>query len=238
MRLQRGTKMTYCIGGSRFPGGWLVYPCCSHLEHRASVKRFVSLQFINVRHSVGLFRRVINPSSGRYLKRTQNKHRHPCLNWDWNLRSQRSNERTQFMPYSARPLRSAVPGWCRGLFLCRDVRVLEPTLPSTWRMLGYLSRRLSGRSFKLVVHLHLMRQCGCDALGKLSPYDKSCFFFLFFNSGISLQAVINVVRKGKNCRLYFVFPCCFDVWILRSLVTPLVLNRCTLYFRHITSIVV
>jgi hypothetical protein len=29
---------------------WLIYSCCSHLEHRASVKRFVSLQFLNLRH--------------------------------------------------------------------------------------------------------------------------------------------------------------------------------------------
>jgi hypothetical protein len=55
--------------------GWLVYSCCSHLEHRASVKRFVSLQFLNLRYSVGLLRRVISPSQGRYLTQTQNKHR-------------------------------------------------------------------------------------------------------------------------------------------------------------------
>jgi hypothetical protein len=34
--------------------GWLVYSLYSHLEHRASVKSFVSLQFPNLRHSVGL----------------------------------------------------------------------------------------------------------------------------------------------------------------------------------------
>jgi hypothetical protein len=57
--------------------GWLVYSCCSHLEHnRASVKRFVSLQFLNVRHSVGRLRRVISSSQGRYLTQTQNKHIH------------------------------------------------------------------------------------------------------------------------------------------------------------------
>jgi hypothetical protein len=28
--------------------GWLVYSCCSHLEHKASVKRFVSLQFLDL----------------------------------------------------------------------------------------------------------------------------------------------------------------------------------------------
>jgi hypothetical protein len=30
-----------------------LYSCCSLLEHRASVKRFVSLQFLNLRQSVG-----------------------------------------------------------------------------------------------------------------------------------------------------------------------------------------
>jgi hypothetical protein len=59
---------------------WLVYSCCSHLEHRASVKRFVSIQFLNLRHSVGLFGRVISPSQGRYLTQTGiNPNRHPCL---------------------------------------------------------------------------------------------------------------------------------------------------------------
>jgi hypothetical protein len=52
---------------------WLVYSCCSHLEHRASVKRFVSLEFLNLRHSVRLLGRVISPSQGRYLTQTQNE---------------------------------------------------------------------------------------------------------------------------------------------------------------------
>jgi hypothetical protein len=78
--------------------GWLVYSCCSHLEHRASVKRFVSLQFLNLGHSVGLLERVISPSQGRYLTQTQNKHRHPYLELGSNPRSQRSSEQRQFMP--------------------------------------------------------------------------------------------------------------------------------------------
>jgi hypothetical protein len=40
------------------------YSCYSHLEHRASVKRFVSLQFLNLRQW------GINPSEGRYLQGT------------------------------------------------------------------------------------------------------------------------------------------------------------------------
>jgi hypothetical protein len=35
------------------------------------VKRFVSLQFLNLIHSVGLLGRVISPSQGRYLTQTQ-----------------------------------------------------------------------------------------------------------------------------------------------------------------------
>jgi hypothetical protein len=35
-------------------GFFLYYACCSHSEHRASVKRSVSLQFFNLRKSVGL----------------------------------------------------------------------------------------------------------------------------------------------------------------------------------------
>jgi hypothetical protein len=78
--------------------GLLVYSCCPHLEHTASVKRFVSFQFLNIIHSLWLHGRVISPSQGRYLTQTQNKHRHPYLEWDSNPRSQSSSERKEFMP--------------------------------------------------------------------------------------------------------------------------------------------
>jgi hypothetical protein len=42
---------------------WLVglaYSYCSRLEHRASVKRLVSLQFLNLRHAVGYRGRMIS----------------------------------------------------------------------------------------------------------------------------------------------------------------------------------
>jgi hypothetical protein len=58
---------------------WMVYSCCSHFEPKASVKRFVSLQFLNLRHSVGLLGRVISPSQGRYLAQTQNKHKQTSM---------------------------------------------------------------------------------------------------------------------------------------------------------------
>jgi hypothetical protein len=56
-----------------------LHSCCSHLEHRTSVKRFVSFQFLNPTQSVGLLGRWISPSQGCYLRRTtqtQNKCRH------------------------------------------------------------------------------------------------------------------------------------------------------------------
>jgi hypothetical protein len=61
--------MLYGLVGSL--DGWLVYSSsCSHFKHRAAKKCFVSLQFLNLRHSVGLLRRVISPSQGRYLAQT------------------------------------------------------------------------------------------------------------------------------------------------------------------------
>jgi hypothetical protein len=57
------------------------YSYCFHLEHRASVKRFVSLQFLNLRQSVGLLGRGISPSQGRYLTQIQNKHRQTSIPW-------------------------------------------------------------------------------------------------------------------------------------------------------------
>jgi hypothetical protein len=78
------------------------------LEHRASVKSLVSLQFLNLKQSVGLLRRGISPSQGRYLIQIQNKYRHACLEWGSKPRSQCSSGRRHFMPQIARPLSSAV----------------------------------------------------------------------------------------------------------------------------------
>jgi hypothetical protein len=57
------------------------YSCCSHLEHRASAKRFVSLQFLNLRQSVGLLGRGINQSQGPYLTQTRNKRKQTSIPW-------------------------------------------------------------------------------------------------------------------------------------------------------------
>jgi hypothetical protein len=46
-----------------------LYSCCSHFEHRAIVKHFFSLRFLNLRQLVGLLGRGISPPQGRYLHR-------------------------------------------------------------------------------------------------------------------------------------------------------------------------
>jgi hypothetical protein len=57
------------------------------------VKHFISLQFLNLRQSVGLLGRGISPSQGRYLtKHRINTDRLPCHQWDSNPRSQCSSE--------------------------------------------------------------------------------------------------------------------------------------------------
>jgi hypothetical protein len=48
------------------------YSSCSHLEQRTSVKCFVLLQFLKLRHPVGLLGRRIGSLQGRYLTQTQN----------------------------------------------------------------------------------------------------------------------------------------------------------------------
>jgi hypothetical protein len=51
------------------------------LEHRASVKSFVSLQFLNLRQMVGLFERGISSLQGCYLTQTQNKRKQTSMPW-------------------------------------------------------------------------------------------------------------------------------------------------------------
>jgi hypothetical protein len=76
-----------------------VSPVAPTLEHRASVKRFVSLQFLNPKTVGRTPWTGISPSQGRYLhKHRINTDKHPCLEWYSNPRSHRSSGRRQFMP--------------------------------------------------------------------------------------------------------------------------------------------
>jgi hypothetical protein len=74
----------------------------------AAMKLSVSLQLLDLGQSVGLLGRVISSSQGLYLytnteKRTPNTNtKHPCPEWDSNLRSRRLRKGRQFMPHTAR----------------------------------------------------------------------------------------------------------------------------------------
>jgi hypothetical protein len=90
--------------------GWLstdslsltLFPVAPTLKHSASVKRFVSLQFLDLKEMVGLLWRGISLSQGLYMHRaTQtriNADRHSCHEWDSNARLQCSSGWKQFMP--------------------------------------------------------------------------------------------------------------------------------------------
>jgi hypothetical protein len=73
-----------------------VFPVAPTFELRASVKRFVSLQFPNPK-TVGRTPWTGDQPVARPLPTNRiNAHRHRCLEWDSNPRSQRSSERRQY----------------------------------------------------------------------------------------------------------------------------------------------
>jgi hypothetical protein len=60
--------LSVCL--SIYQSSYLSIPAAPTLEHRASVKRFVSPHFLNLGQSLGLPGMGISPSQGRYLHRT------------------------------------------------------------------------------------------------------------------------------------------------------------------------
>jgi hypothetical protein len=79
-----------------------LFPVAPTWEQGASVKRFVSLQFLNPK-TVDSTPRMGNQSVARPLPTWDNTNRinvdrHPGSEWDSNPRSQCSSERRQFMP--------------------------------------------------------------------------------------------------------------------------------------------
>jgi hypothetical protein len=56
--------------------------CCSHFGYRGSMKRFGSLQLLNLRQSVWLLGRGISPSQGLYLHR-HNERKQTSMFWMW-----------------------------------------------------------------------------------------------------------------------------------------------------------
>jgi hypothetical protein len=93
---------------------WSALIFYSSMALQPSVGPWPFLQFRNLLYTVGRTRWTSDqPAVIRLPKhratQTHNKrtHRHPCLEWDSNPRSQRSSERRQFMPYTTRTLWSA-----------------------------------------------------------------------------------------------------------------------------------
>jgi hypothetical protein len=96
------------------------HSCCPHLEHRPSLERFVSLQFLNLIQLIPIARLL--PDTNR----------HPWLEWVSNPRSQSSSGRRYFMPQTARPLWSAVTPYANPYSRCTYA-----TLVIKWRNLGF-----------------------------------------------------------------------------------------------------
>jgi hypothetical protein len=82
---------------------WLTLSFSVALQHFEPWPLF---QVLNPIHTVRLLGLGISPSQGLYLHTEQQKHgtnahRHPCLEWDSNPRTQCSSGRRWFMPYTA-----------------------------------------------------------------------------------------------------------------------------------------
>jgi hypothetical protein len=78
------------------------------------------LQFRNLLYTVGRTpwtedQPATRPLPTHRTTQTQNKRRHSYLEWDSNQRSQCSSGRRRFMPYTARPLWSAIYVYKKGL---------------------------------------------------------------------------------------------------------------------------
>jgi hypothetical protein len=102
--------LTYAVRISLFSWNSIYLSICGSTA-LVDLGRF--FRFLIYTQPVGLLARGISPSQGRYLHTEQHKHiinahRHLCLEWDSNPRSQCSNERRWFMPSIARPLWSAL----------------------------------------------------------------------------------------------------------------------------------
>jgi hypothetical protein len=78
-------KILYTKKGCIFMFSPSLFPVASTVGHKASVKRFVSLQFHNPKTVGRAPWTGDQPAQGRYLhKHKINTDRHPCLEWDSN----------------------------------------------------------------------------------------------------------------------------------------------------------
>jgi hypothetical protein len=78
----------------------MIEPFLSDEGHGSEALCWTLADFVSflISYTVGLLRRGISPSQGRYLhKHRINADKHPCFEWDSNPQSQYSSERKQFM---------------------------------------------------------------------------------------------------------------------------------------------
>jgi hypothetical protein len=115
------------------------------LEHRASVKRFVSLQFLSLKQSLGLLGRGISPSSGRYLTQTHNKHTQTSMPWVRFERTTQVFERAK--TYHALYCAATVIG----LGMYYDHMISQHGSPGTFNLLFFLQKYLR---ISYVIKLH------------------------------------------------------------------------------------
>jgi hypothetical protein len=95
-------EITFKATGSTIHSGKSLYEISIYGSTVLLLELGRNVSFLIYTQSVGLLGREISPSQGRYLhtehhKHNINAHKHPCLVWDWNPRSQCSRERRQFM---------------------------------------------------------------------------------------------------------------------------------------------
>jgi hypothetical protein len=74
-----------------------IFPVAPTLENRASVKRFLSLQFLNPK-TAGIASWTGDQPVAKPPPTKDNTDRHACLEWESNPRFQCLSVRRQFMP--------------------------------------------------------------------------------------------------------------------------------------------
>jgi hypothetical protein len=87
--------------GVKLSSSFFLHSCCSLWSIGHMWNGLFHCSSLILRQSVGLFGQGISPSQGRYLHRrtrTQNKGKHPCLEWDSKPWSQCLSRRKHFMP--------------------------------------------------------------------------------------------------------------------------------------------
>jgi hypothetical protein len=142
--------MCYCVALSTLEAQRRInyYSVHSSMALQPSVRPWPLLQFRNLFYTDGRTPWTSDQSVARPQpthRTTQNRikahtHRHPCFEWDSNPRTQRSSERRQFIPHTARPLWSALvtTPYIDTLRLARYTKVTYTRLVGTYTLMGHI----------------------------------------------------------------------------------------------------